>query len=70
MLRNRLLLWGIAFELLFTAAVVYLPFGQSIFGTAALEPWMLALVAPFGFIVWGADELRRLHTRTTLEKRC
>ncbi|HST40875.1 MAG TPA: cation-transporting P-type ATPase [Conexibacter sp.] len=64
-LRNRLLLWGIAFELVFTAAVVYLPFCQSIFGTAALDPWMLALVAPFGIVVWGADELRRLHNRTT-----
>lgn len=58
-LSNRLLLWGIAFELLFTAAVVYTPAGQAIFGTAALDPWMIALIAPFGLIVWGADELRR-----------
>ncbi|HEU4702164.1 MAG TPA: HAD-IC family P-type ATPase, partial [Conexibacter sp.] len=58
-LRNRLLLWGIAFELLFTAAVVYVPFMQDVFGTAALAPWMVALIAPFGLVVWGADELRR-----------
>lgn len=66
-LRNRLLLWGIGFELLFTAAVVYLPFCQSVFGTAALDPWMLALIAPFGLIVWGADELRRLRIRRTAD---
>ena len=28
-------------------------------GTAALDPDMLLFVAPFPFIVWGADELRR-----------
>ena len=62
-LRNRLLLWGIAFELLFTAAVVYLPFGQAIFDTAPLDAWMVLLVAPFGLVVWGADELRRWRRR-------
>ena len=35
---NRLLLWGIAFEIVFTAALVYVPPLQDIFGTAALSP--------------------------------
>jgi magnesium-transporting ATPase (P-type) len=56
---NRLLLWGIAVELVFTAAVVYLPPLQGIFGTAALDPGQLAMIAPFPFVVWGADELVR-----------
>jgi magnesium-transporting ATPase (P-type) len=56
---NRLLLWGIAFELAFTAAVVYAPPLQHIFGTAALSPAQLAVVAPFPLIVWGADEALR-----------
>lgn len=56
---NPLLLWGIAFELLFTAAVVYLPVLQNIFGTAALNAWQLAVVAPFPVLVWGVDELAR-----------
>ncbi|MCW8098950.1 cation-translocating P-type ATPase C-terminal domain-containing protein [Streptomyces tauricus] len=56
---NRLLLWGIAFELAFTAAVVYAPPLQHIFGTAALSPAQLAIVAPFPLIVWGADEVLR-----------
>jgi calcium-translocating P-type ATPase len=62
-LGNRLLLWGIAFELLFTVAVVYVPFVQAIFDTAALDAWMLLLIAPFGLVVWGADELRRWRRR-------
>jgi magnesium-transporting ATPase (P-type) len=56
---NRLLLWGIAFELLLTALLIYVPPFQELLGTAALAPWMLALMLPFPFIVWGADELRR-----------
>ncbi|MHA6757987.1 cation-translocating P-type ATPase [Streptacidiphilus sp. PAMC 29251] len=60
---NRPLLAGIGFSLLFAAAVVYLPFLHSLFGTAALGPAQLATVLPFPFIVWGADELRRAHRR-------
>jgi calcium-translocating P-type ATPase len=60
---NPLLLWGIAFELAFAAAVIYLPPLQSVFGTAALSPVDLVLLAAFPVIVWGADELRRLRQR-------
>ena len=56
---NRLLLWGILFELALSALIIYAPPLQSVLGTAALEPHMLLFVAPFPFIVWGADELRR-----------
>lgn len=56
---NRLLLWGILFELVLSALIIYAPPLQSVLGTAALEPHMLLFVAPFPFIVWGADELRR-----------
>jgi calcium-translocating P-type ATPase len=62
-LSNRLLLWGIAFELALSALIIYAPPLQSLLGTAALEPHMLLFVAPFPFIVWGADELRRWHQR-------
>ena len=57
------LLWGIAFELAFAAAVVYLPPLQDIFGTATLSPAQLLVVLPFPFIIWGADELQRLIRR-------
>ena len=63
LLSNPLLLWGIAFELAFTAAVIYVPWLQDVFGTAALSPAQLVVILPFPFVVWGADELVRLVRR-------
>jgi magnesium-transporting ATPase (P-type) len=60
---NRFLLWGIAFELAFAALVVYVPPLQHVFGTAALGPGELAVLATFPVIVWGSDELRRWWRR-------
>ncbi|AHH19667.1 putative cation transport ATPase [Nocardia nova SH22a] len=62
-LSNPMLLWGIAFELVLTAAVVYVPPLQDVLNTAALAPWMIAFVVPFPFIVWGCDELHRWWLR-------
>ncbi|MFD8590862.1 cation-translocating P-type ATPase [Streptomyces sp. NPDC059637] len=60
---NRLLLWGIAFELALAALFIYAPPFQDLLGTAALTPAMVALTVPFPFVVWGADEVRRLLLR-------
>lgn len=60
---NRLLLGGIAFELVFAAALIYLPPLQTLFGTAALPAWVVAMLLPMPVIVWGADELFRWATR-------
>ena len=60
---NKLLLAGIAVALAFAAALIYMPALHDFFGTAALSPGQLATVAPFPFIVWGADEIRRLLVR-------
>jgi calcium-translocating P-type ATPase len=60
---NRFLLGGIAFALAFAALLVYVPAMHAIFGTAALTPAQLAAVAPYPFIVWGADETRRMLVR-------
>jgi magnesium-transporting ATPase (P-type) len=60
---NGLLLWGIAFELAFAAALIYLPPLQSLFATAPLGAPELALLACFPVIVWGSDELRRWIVR-------
>ena len=60
---NRFLLGAIGIALAFAAALIYIPALNSIFGTAPLAPAQLATVAPFPFIVWGADELRRLFLR-------
>ena len=66
---NRLLLWGIAFELSLTALFVYAPPFQALLGTAALTPEMLLFVTPFPFVVWGADELRRWAVRRRIRAR-
>ena len=67
-LSNPLLLWGIGFELLFAAALVYLPPLQGLFGTAALSPVHLAVLATFPFVVWGSDEARRWASRSRDER--
>ncbi len=56
---NRLLLGGIAAELVLAAALIYLPFLHRVFGTAALSPTQVAVVIPYPFVIWGADEVRR-----------
>ncbi|MFE9695023.1 cation-translocating P-type ATPase [Micromonospora sp. NPDC005806] len=60
---NRLLLWGIAFELAFAAAIVTVPPLQAIFGTALPDPLMLAILIAFPVLVWAPDELRRAVLR-------
>jgi magnesium-transporting ATPase (P-type) len=60
---NPLLLAGIAFELAFTAALVYAPPLQHLFGTAALPLDVVLLIAAFPPLVWGTDELRRWARR-------
>jgi calcium-translocating P-type ATPase len=60
---NPLLLAGIAAEVVFTAALCYIPPLQDIFGTAALPGWVLPLLLPCPVIVWGADELVRWKLR-------
>ncbi|MFJ5546015.1 cation transporting ATPase C-terminal domain-containing protein [Micromonospora chalcea] len=57
---NRLLLWGIAFELAFAATIVTVPPLQAIFGTAVPGP---AILIAFPILVWAPDELRRAVLR-------
>jgi magnesium-transporting ATPase (P-type) len=60
---NKMLLWGIAFELGFAGAVAYVPALQRIFDTADVSFDVLLLMLPFPLIVWGADEIRRWALR-------
>jgi len=64
---NRLLLWGIAFEVAFAAVVVTVPALQRAFGTTPPAGWQIALLAPFPLIVWGVDELWRARQRHRVE---
>jgi calcium-translocating P-type ATPase len=58
-LSNRLLLWGIAFELLFTAALVWVPPLQDVFGTRPPPATALALLPAFPVVVWAVDAVVR-----------
>ncbi|MCK9925968.1 cation-transporting P-type ATPase [Frankia sp. Mgl5] len=62
---NKLLLAGIAFEIVFAAAVVYTPGLQRLLGTTAVPPPDLLLLLPLPAIVWGTDELWRAWRRRT-----
>ncbi|MGE0341838.1 MAG: cation-translocating P-type ATPase [Porticoccaceae bacterium] len=60
---NRLLVWGVAVELVLLLAIVYTPWGQRLFGTAALSwpVWLFAL--PFPFAIMAAEEMRKALMR-------
>ncbi len=62
-LSNPLLLWGIVFELAFSAALIYLPPLQALLGTRPLGLAELALLAIFPVVVWGVDEVWRAAER-------
>ncbi len=56
---NRLLLLGIAFELVFATLIVVTPWANTVLGMA-LPPWpQMAALPGFALIVWGVDELVR-----------
>ncbi|MFY9263840.1 MAG: cation-transporting P-type ATPase [Solirubrobacterales bacterium] len=56
---NPMLLWGILFEIVFVAVLVYAPPFQALLGTATPRLGELLVLIPCPVIVWGADDLRR-----------
>jgi magnesium-transporting ATPase (P-type) len=56
---NRLILWGILFELLFTAALVYIPQLQSIFSTTALTLADWGILFGFMLVIFFLEEARK-----------
>jgi magnesium-transporting ATPase (P-type) len=56
---NRLILWGILFELIFTAALVYIPFLQGVFNTIGLgwRDWGLLFI--FMIAIFFLEEFRK-----------
>ena len=65
---NRLILFGIASEILLGIFIVYHPWGQKIFGTGplAFEVWLL--LVPFAVGLLLAEEMRKLFVRRWLQK--
>ena len=60
---NRLLLWGIAFEVVLAAAIVYTPPGQEIFGTAPLDVGIWLFMLPFALALLLLEEARKWVVR-------
>jgi calcium-translocating P-type ATPase len=61
---NPWLLGGIAFELVFAAALTWLPPLHDVFGTAPVGWDALLFIAPFPLLVWGVDEACRRARRS------
>lgn len=60
---NKLVLAGIASELILLANIVYNPWTHKIFGTHSLSLFELSLSLPFAFAIFFGDELRKLLIR-------
>lgn len=60
---NKRILFGIVFEILLINAIIYVPFLQSVFQTAAigLKDWVFLAVLPFPIII--VDEIRKSIVR-------
>jgi magnesium-transporting ATPase (P-type) len=56
---NRLIAWGIAFEIALILAIVYTPWGQLAFGTAALPAEIWLALLPCALVLIGLEELRK-----------
>ena len=66
---NRLLLWGIAIELVLIALIDYTPWGNRLFGTAGL-PWEVwVFVLPFAAAMLGLEEGRKAWVRRGINRR-
>jgi len=62
-LTNRLVLFGIATELLLLGLISYVPVFNTFFGTAPLDAWHLSLSVPFALLILVGDEVRRVFVR-------
>lgn len=60
---NPMILLGIAFELVLIGAIIYTPWGQTLFGTASLpaEAWLAML--PFAALLLLLEEARKTWVR-------
>ena len=56
---NRMVLWGIAVEMLLSAFIIYHPLGNRIFSTAPISYDIWLLMVPFMLVVFFADEARK-----------
>ncbi len=63
---NRLLIWGIIFEIIFTAALIYIPVFQGVFSTIAITAMDWAILFGFMLVIFFLEELRKVWVRRRL----
>ncbi|HEX5338056.1 MAG TPA: cation-transporting P-type ATPase, partial [Gallionella sp.] len=61
--RNRLIAYGIVFELVLLLLIAYTPWGNALFGTAPLGVEVWLFIAPFGVGMLLLEELRKAVVR-------
>jgi sodium/potassium-transporting ATPase subunit alpha len=62
---NRMILWGIATELLLSLFIIYHPWGNRIFSSAPLGPDVWLILVPFLFLLCAAEEVRKFIIRNS-----
>jgi sodium/potassium-transporting ATPase subunit alpha len=64
---NRMILLGIASELILLALIIWNPFANLIFNTSPLELRYILLSIPFAILLLGIDELRKYLLRRNVD---
>lgn len=62
---NRLILFGIAVELILSVFIIYHPLGNKIFGTAPLDFSVWLILIPFGIGLLLCEEIRKFYARSS-----
>jgi calcium-translocating P-type ATPase len=65
---NRMIVYGIAFELLLLLFIVYTPLGNALFGTAPLGGEIWLFIIPFGIGMLLLEELRKAVVRKYIKE--
>lgn len=60
---NRMIAWGIAFEMSLLLLIVYTPWGNALFGTAPLDSTVWWFILPFGLGMLLLEEARKAMAR-------
>ena len=60
---NKVILWGIAVEILLSAIIIYQPWGNKIFSTAPIPYTIWMILIPFAILLFVAAEVKKLITR-------
>jgi sodium/potassium-transporting ATPase subunit alpha len=62
---NRMILWGIAAELLLSLFIIYHPWGNRIFSSAPVDFDVWLILVPFLLLLFAAEEARKFFIRSS-----